>query len=52
MEPHRKFWNQQQQALRQALARPETHQKAVELFLSQHAMVHTAEMSGGRPVVL
>ena len=46
MDPNRKFWNGQQQALRQSLAHPEEHSKAIELFLRQHAMVHTAEMSG------
>jgi hypothetical protein len=43
--PNRQIWNQQQQALRKRLARPEDHQKAIELFLGQHAMMHTAEMS-------
>jgi hypothetical protein len=42
---HRKFWNQQQKALRQNLTHADNHQKAMELFLSQHAMVHSAEMS-------
>ncbi len=45
MDLHRKFWNQQQQALRQNLAHAETHAQAIELFLHQHAMVHAAEMS-------
>jgi hypothetical protein len=45
MDPNRKFWNQQQQALRSALSNPDDHQKALELFLCQHAMVHTAEMT-------
>jgi DinB superfamily len=45
MNPDRKFWNQQQQALRQELAHADSHHKAIELFLSQHAMVHSAEMS-------
>jgi hypothetical protein len=45
MNPDRKFWNQQQQALRQNLAHAESFQKAIELFLRQHAMVHAAEMS-------
>lgn len=46
MDPHRREWNQQQQALRQQLARAETHAQAIELFLNQHAMVHAAGMSG------
>ena len=45
MEPNRKSWNERQQALRQALSRPEEHQPAITLFLMQHAMVHTAGMS-------
>jgi hypothetical protein len=45
MDPNRKRWNEGQQALRKALARPDTHAQAVDLFLSQHAMVHSAEMS-------
>ena len=45
MNPDRKFWNEQQQALRLSLTRTEDHQKAIELFLSQHAMVHTAQIS-------
>jgi hypothetical protein len=46
MEANRKFWNAQQQALRQALSRPEDHTKAIDLFMRQHAMVHAAAMSG------
>ena len=46
MDPNRKRWNAGQQILRKALAHPETHEQAVELFLIQHAMCHTAEMSG------
>jgi hypothetical protein len=45
MDPDRKRWNEGQQALRKALARPGTHAQAVELFLTQHAMIHSAEMS-------
>jgi hypothetical protein len=45
MNPDRKLWNKQQQELRQNLARTDSHQKAMELFLSQHAMVHAADMS-------
>jgi hypothetical protein len=45
MNPDRKFWNQQQQALRWNLTHTENLQKAIDLFLRQHAMVHTAEMS-------
>jgi hypothetical protein len=45
MNPDRELWNQQQQALRQILARPGSHLEAIELFLSQHAMVHATKMS-------
>ena len=45
MDSNRKIWNEQQQALRQALRKPADHQRAVELFLDQHAMVHTARLS-------
>jgi hypothetical protein len=45
MDPDRKSWNEQQQVLRKSLARVEDYHKAIELFLNQHAMVHTAEMS-------
>jgi len=46
MDPNRKFWNEQQQALRKALSRSEEHQKAVALFLAQHAMMHASAVSG------
>lgn len=45
MNPNREFWNQQEQALQRALARPAEHPEAIDLFLSQHAMVHSAAMS-------
>ncbi|MGE5220948.1 MAG: DinB family protein [Omnitrophica WOR_2 bacterium] len=45
MDPYRKFWNEQQKALQEALSRSGNHQKAIELFLSQHAMVHSVEMA-------
>jgi hypothetical protein len=40
MDPNRKQWNDGQQKLRTALMSNE-HQKAVELFLIQHGMVHS-----------
>ena len=43
MEPHRKFWNDDQQKLRRALASND-YPKAIEYFLVQHAMVHTKKM--------
>jgi hypothetical protein len=45
MDPNRKQWNEGQQALRKALARPETHAQAVDLFMAQHAMIHSSGMA-------
>jgi len=45
MDPHRKAWNQQQQLLRQSLERLEDLPKAIELFLCQHAMLYSADIS-------
>jgi hypothetical protein len=45
MDPNRKRWNEGQQVLRKALAHPETHSQAVDQFLIQHAMCHTAKIS-------
>jgi len=44
MNPNRQSWNRQQQELQRALARPTDHRKVLELFLSQHAMVHSAKV--------
>jgi hypothetical protein len=43
MNPNRKAWNDQQQALQKSLARPDD--QTIPLFLRHHAMVHAAEMS-------
>jgi hypothetical protein len=45
METNRKLWNEKQKALRFVLGHTEEHDKALELFLTQHAMVHEAVMS-------
>ena len=45
MEPHRKTWNQQQQAFRQSLARLDDLPGTIALFLNQHAMLHAASLS-------
>ncbi len=45
MDAHRRLWNEQQQLFRQALTSKSDHQETIRLFLSQHAMVHSAEMS-------
>jgi hypothetical protein len=44
MDANHKQWNQGHQNLRQALSKGD-HQRAIELFLIQHAMVHSAKMS-------
>jgi hypothetical protein len=46
MDLARITWNKQQKALRAALFLPEEHDQAIDLYLSQHAMIHSAEMSG------
>jgi hypothetical protein len=45
MDPNRKYWNSQQQMLRQALEKPDSHEHAIRLFLDQHAMLHSAPVS-------
>ena len=45
MDDNRKSWNQRQKVLRYALLQSDDHQAAIDMFLSQHAMVHSAEMS-------
>lgn len=45
MDSHRQHWARQQQRFRQALSAKEQHQEAIRLFLSQHAMVHSADMA-------
>ena len=44
MDPHHKLWNQGQQKLQRALSANDA-QKAIALFLDQHAMVHAGKMS-------
>jgi len=45
MEPHRKLWNEQQKSLQLALKRLVDIPAAVDLFLTQHAMLHTSDMA-------
>ncbi len=45
MDINHKHWNEQQKALEEALRRPADHRAAIDLFLSQHAMVHASAMS-------
>jgi hypothetical protein len=47
MDPNRKFWNNRHQTLTQALRRAD-RDTAMELFLDQHAMVHSAKMTGSK----
>jgi hypothetical protein len=47
MDPNRKRWNEGQKALKQALA--SAQDSAIDLFLRQHAQVHSAELSPTRP---
>jgi hypothetical protein len=46
MDSHRQQWNQGHQKLHRALSAND-HQKAIELFLAQHARVHSRRMSDG-----
>jgi hypothetical protein len=47
MNANQKLWNQQQQKLRIALASG-NHQKAIDLLLDQHAMLHSAKIARTR----
>jgi hypothetical protein len=47
MDINRQHWNQGHQKLHRALARGD-HQKAVEIFLDQHGMVHSGKMTDFR----
>src|SRR5512144_1320742 len=44
MDPNHRLWNQGQQKLQRALAAND-HPEAIELFLLQHAMVHSTRVS-------
>ncbi len=45
MDTHREHWQRQQQTFRQCLFSKQ-HDEAMRLFLLQHAMIHSAAMSG------
>jgi hypothetical protein len=49
MESYRKLSLKRQTELRQIMARPEQHDEAIQLFLSQHAMLHSAKMAQTEP---
>jgi hypothetical protein len=45
MESYRKIWMKQQTELRELLTSSSNFDKAIQLFLSQHAMLHSASMA-------
>ncbi len=45
MDPARKNWNIRQKKLRTFLTNPVNYHQAIDLFLQQHAEVHSARMS-------
>lgn len=45
MDSYRKVMNQRQTELRRIMMSFNQHDKAIELFLSQHAMLHSAKMA-------
>jgi hypothetical protein len=45
MDPTRKNWNEGQKRLRKLLSNPSPHPQAIDLFIRQHAEVHSAAMS-------
>ena len=49
MESYRKQCLNQQTELRRIMARPERHDEAIRLFLSQHALLHSARMAATEP---
>mgnify|MGYP001024955213 FL=1 len=46
MQAEKETWNEQQKLLRRALRDPQAFPAALGLFLQQHAMLHSAKMSG------
>lgn len=45
MEPNRKRWNETQKTLRGNLGRGQNYQASITLFLEQHIMVHSSQMT-------
>jgi hypothetical protein len=45
LDPQRAAWNRQQHRLQEALAHPEKHPDWLQLFLDQHAQVHSSSIS-------
>jgi hypothetical protein len=48
MEERRKHWTEQQAELRKALSSAAHFERAIQLFAEQHAVLHSAEIYGGR----
>lgn len=49
MDSYRKSLNKQQTALRRMLLSIDQHDRAIQLFLSLHAMLHSAKMAQTEP---
>ena len=47
LEANRKHWNDQHLLLRRYLMKDKDYRKAIEIFMSHHAMVHTAQLHPG-----
>jgi hypothetical protein len=47
VEPNRQYWSDQQQHFRRLLLRSDRHTDAIDAFLQQHAMLHTASLAPG-----
>ena len=45
MESNKKFLNKQQTELRQVMMSFDQHDKAIQMFLTQHAMLHSVNMA-------
>lgn len=48
-EAYRKMCLKQQSGLRRVLLRPDPYERAIQFLLSQHAMLHSAQMAGSEP---
>lgn len=47
----RKIWNENHQVLTDIIAKPDEHDRAVTLFLNQHAWLYASKMSGASSVL-
>ena len=47
MEPNLRYWNDQHKILHRLLEKDKDYQKALPIFLSQHAIVHSAKLGAG-----